>query len=626
MVIFSCTKKDFMFYVEKEVISNKVYYAYKQVMGKKSKLSQIKSWANSLPFMAEILEDLPDDVGIAMEYGIPLTSKRVDLMISGYDMMRKPVVMVVELKQWEYASTVPNLDAIVKTFIGDREICSLHPAYQVLGYKELMENYNVNINEKKIRVIPVVYLHNYDLREDDDLFDNKYRPYYKKVAMFGRRDTEDFKALVTNTIAYGDSLEVMKLIEESEIKPTKKLLDVMHNMLGSKKEFTLLDEQKEIAEEITRLARLCFTENKKKVVIINGDPGTGKSVLAINALSELLSKGLMGAYVSKNMAPRHVYKNKLIQGNEEVSVNELFKGSGFFFRDNDDKYDFLLVDEAHRLQEKSGLHNNVGENQIKEIINAAKLSVFFVDEKQIITLNDIGRVANIKNWAKEYKAEVYRYSLNSQFRCNGNDSYLDFVDKILYNKRGTFNFSFDFRVMDSPQELRDLIERKNTCNNARIVAGFCWNRKGSEADNQNYHDIVIGDFAMSWNLKHGEPFAIRESAINEIGCVHNVQGLEFDYIGVIIGPDLKYRDGRVITDFTERSFNEKSLYGIYVKIKKDKEYYEELADKIIRNTYRVLLTRGIRGCYVYACDKELQRHLVKILEIKNKTFLDVKIG
>lgn len=616
MILFSCLKKEFIEAINYGVISNRVYYAYKQKMGKKTKLSQIKSWANSLPFMKDILIDLPDDVGITIEYAIPLTSKMVDVIISGYDENKKPVIILVELKQWEYVYDVKDRDAVVKTLIGSKEINSLHPSYQVLSYKELMQNYNVNIDINKIKIIPLVYLHNYDLRSDDDILNKKFAPYYKKALMFGKNDIDELKSYIHDNIKFGDNLEVMQMIDNSEIKPTKKLLDVIGNVLETKKEFLLLDEQKVIMEEISKYAYMSFTDNKKRVMIIKGGPGTGKSVLAINALGELLSIGLMGAYVSKNMAPRAVYKTMVLNGDKKISINELFKGSGFFFRDKCNKYDFLLIDEAHRLQEKSGLHNNIGENQIKEIINAARLSVFFVDEKQIVTLKDIGRIANIKDWAKFYEALVIEMELNSQFRCNGSDNYLDFIDKLLYNKREKNCFNFDFQVMDSPHDLRELVIEKNTNNNARLVAGFCWTRNGKNADNQDYLDIKIDDFGMSWNLKHGEPFAIRENAINEIGCIHNVQGLEFDYIGVIIGPDLKYREGKIITDCKERASTEKSLYGLYVLMKKDKTYYQNLADTIIRNTYRVLLTRGIKGCYVYSVDKELQKYLKKIIKEK----------
>jgi len=203
--------------------------------------------------------------------------------------------------------------------------------------------------------------------------------------------------------------------------------------------------------------------------------------------------------------------------------------------------------------------------------------------------------------------------LISQFRCNGSDSYLDFIDNFLYNKKDKVNFHFDFRVIDTPCELYELVKKKNTSNNARLLAGFCWNRYSKQADNQDYHDIKIGDFSLSWNLKHGEEFAIRENAINEVGCIYNVQGLEFDYVGVIIGPDLYFKDRRLYTDYTKRASTEKSLYGLQVLLKEDKEKYEKLADTIIRNTYRVLLTRGMKGCYVYACDEKLQEHLKRIV-------------
>ncbi len=615
MIVFSCLKKEFMNYVKEGIISNKVYDAYKKIFNKKTKYNQIKAWANSLPQMAGILADLPDNTGITIEYGIPLTSKSVDMVISGYDINHEPTIILVELKQWSYTKLIKSVDGVVRTKIHNKEKNVLHPAYQVLSYAELLKGYNLTIEKEHIKVIPTVYLHNYDLNISDALFNIKYKPYYQKVHMFGRNEALELKELITSFLKYGDNLNVINKVDNSEIKPTKKLLNEIINMTKGNKVFNLLDEQKVIMENIITLAHQSFIENQKQTIIVKGGPGTGKSILAINALGELLSVGLMGAYVSKNMAPRKVYKNMIVNGSNEISVNELFKSSGYFFRDKKDKYDFLLVDEAHRLQEKSGLHNNLGENQIKEIINASKLSVFFIDEKQAITIKDIGTIKNIEYYAKMLKSKINTYELTSQFRCNGSDNYLGFIEALLYNKKEKPKFNFDFQVMTSPQELKDLITRKNTNNNARIVAGFCWPRKVYTADNQNYHDIKIGDFSMSWNLKHGEPFAIRANAINEIGCIYNVQGLEFDYIGVIIGPDLKYQNGKIITDYKARSNTEKSLYGLQTKIKENKDqkaYYENIADTLIRNTYRVLLTRGIKGCYVYACDKKLQQHLKKM--------------
>ena len=106
MIVFSCLKNEFMTYVREETISNKVYDAYKEIFNKRTKLSQIKAWANSLPHMAGIISDLPENTGITIEYGIPLTSKSIDMVISGYDLNHKPIIIIVELKQWSYTKLI----------------------------------------------------------------------------------------------------------------------------------------------------------------------------------------------------------------------------------------------------------------------------------------------------------------------------------------------------------------------------------------------------------------------------------------------------------------------------------------------------------------------------------------
>lgn len=614
MILLSCTKREFIQYIDEKNISNKVYDAYKNIFNQKTKLSQIKSWANSLPFLKEVLEAIPDDAGIAIEYGIPLSNKRIDVVISGYDITYRPVILIIELKQWKYAKCVKDQDACVRTRIGKTEKNVIHPAYQVLSYKELLKNYNPVIENQDIQIIPIVYLHNYEFKENDSLYESKYRPYYKKVLMYGKNEIDELKYTIENYICFGDNLKIINMTQHSDVKPLKKLTDALTSMIDTKKEYYLLDEQKVILEEIRRNVIDSYTDHKKRVILIKGGPGTGKSVLAIKALSELLKIGLIGSYVSKNMAPRNVYKSILSKENPGILVHEFFKTSSYLFRDFDNKYDFLLVDEAHRLQEKSGLRHHINENQIKAAIRTSRCCIFFVDEKQMITLKDVGTVSNIYHFANLFDADIQEYELKSQFRCQGSNHYLDFIESFLYNKNEKVNFHFDFQILDSPNKLYELIKQKNTSNNARLVAGFCWNRYSKEADNQNYHDIQLKDFSLSWNLKHGEEFALRENAIHEVGCVYNVQGLEFDYIGVIIGPDLIYRNRRVCTDYTKRASTEKSLYGLHVLLKENKEKYSKVADTIIRNTYLVLLTRGIKGCYVYACDEKLQEHLKRIVE------------
>lgn len=298
----------------------------------------------------------------------------------------------------------------------------------------------------------------------------------------------------------------------------------------------------------------------------------------------------------------------------------MFKGSGIYTDAPEGIVDTILVDEAHRLNEKSGMFQNMGENQIKEIIHAARCSVFFIDESQRVTISDIGSVAEIEKWASLAGAEITHLELVSQFRCNGSDGYLAWLDNTL-EIRETANWDlkdidYDIQIFDSPHEVRDLIiERNKESNNkARILAGYCWNWLKEGANNTDVHDIKIGDFEISWNLKNTQTFAIDEASVHEAGCIHTSQGLEFDYVGVIIGDDLRFDNGRVITDHTRRAKTDQSLKGIKKMYQEDPDKALAVADEIIKNTYRTLMTRGMKGCYVYCVDKKLAIYLRECLK------------
>lgn len=161
------------------------------------------------------------------------------------------------------------------------------------------------------------------------------------------------------------------------------------------------------------------------------------------------------------------------------------------------------------------------------------------------------------------------------------------------------------------------IEEKNAINNkSRIVAGYCWERPtGNTRNNSDYHEIKIPekDFEISWNLELGEAFAIGENSINEVGCIHTVQGLEFDYVGVIIGDDLRFENSHIITDYTKRAKSDNSLKGINKIVKEQgEEYANKIADNLIKNIYRTLMKKGMKGCNIYCTDKKLQEHLKDI--------------
>lgn len=294
----------------------------------------------------------------------------------------------------------------------------------------------------------------------------------------------------------------------------------------------------------------------------------------------------------------------------------MFKGSGSFVESAKNEFDVLLIDEAHRLNEKSGMFQNKGENQIKEVIYASKFSVFFIDESQRVTLKDIGTIAEIQNYISKAMAESEILELDSQFRCNGSDGYIAWIDDVLdirktANSEG-FDLDYDIRICDSQNEVRDLIFEKNKINNkARLLAGYCWDWIKEGKNKSDVFDIIVPeyDFAMSWNLGSSTTWAIDLDSVNEIGCIHTAQGLEFDYAGVIIGKDMSYKDGKIYTDVTQRAKTDQSIKGINKMIKEDFDKAMRVADEIIKNTYKTLMTRGQKGCYIYCEDKALSKYL-----------------
>ena len=616
MLVYSGIKTDFLHSVEEDTIADEIKKTILDKLGRKTPHSEYVSWVNSLKNMYIVMNDpqIPDDSGVAIEYNIPQTSKRVDFIVTGYDNADNPSAVVIELKQWEELKALEGVDALVETCIGNAMRQVVHPSYQAWSYAQLIKDYNATVQDMSVKVDPCAYLHNYQRVANDPIDSSWYKDYLQDAPAFTKGQAKQLREYIKKHIVKGDNKQVLYYVDQGKIRPSKSLQNSIAKMLQGNAEFIMIDEQKVVYEEIIRLSELCQKDGHKRTIICKGGPGTGKTVIAVNLLAELTKRNQLVQYVSKNSAPRQVYLRKLKGVMKKSSIDNIFKGSGNYTEAPSNMAGTLIVDEAHRLNAKSGMFHNLGENQIKEIIFASLCSVFFIDEEQRVTMDDIGSVDQIKRWARDNDSEVYEMELVSQFRCNGSDGYLAWLDDVL-QIRETANtdmdgIDFDIRICDTPNEVRDLIvERNKTTNRARMLAGYCWNWEKSQANNSNYHDIKIGDFEMSWNLEHGEPFAVADTSINEIGCIHTSQGLEFDYVGVIIGDDIRYENGEVITDFTKRAKTDNSLKGIKSLYKTNPEEAQKRADEIIRNTYRTLLTRGMKGCYIYCVDPELEQYL-----------------
>ncbi|MBQ2654615.1 MAG: DUF2075 domain-containing protein [Methanobrevibacter sp.] len=625
MIVYEATKSEFCDSVLAGSITDEIEHIYMAKIGK-SPESQIRSWRNSMQYMRTVLEDskIPDDCGVAIEFTIPTTSKRIDFILTGLNKFEDDSVVIIELKQWDWAEKVEGKDGIVKTVLGGGIHETTHPSYQAWSYASLIKNFNQTVEDDEIDLYPCAFLHNYDFKEDDPLTDEIYKPYFDEAPLYGQKDILKLREFIKKYVKYGDNRDILYRIDNGRIRPSKRLQDTLYSMLEGNEEFVMIDEQKVAYELAIEMARESYLDDKKRVLIVEGGPGTGKSVVAINLLVDIMQDEMNSVYVTKNTAPREVFYKKLKGGRFKVGwIKNLFKGSGTFINSKMNDYDAIIVDEAHRLTEKTGFFKK-GDNQIKEIINAGKFCVFFIDKFQRISIEDYGSIGEIRRFASEFDAEVKQIKLSSQFRCNGSDGYLSWLSDVLELEETAnfdgFDFDYDFRVVDSPSELKELIFKRNLENNkSRLVAGYCWEWKSEGKENTDVHDIVIDDFSMSWNLQNSKTWAIDDNSVNEVGCIHTSQGLEFDYVGVIIGEDMRFDGEHIVTDFNMRAGSDRSIFGIKKMYNEDSDKALKLADEIIKNTYRTLMTRGMKGCYVYCEDMLLQGYLKeKIISLNNQ--------
>ena len=620
MIVYNANKQTFVQDVRSGVIAAKILNLIREKGLNAGQDREFASWHNSMKFMRDIVDDseIDDEVQIAIEYNIPQTSKRVDFIIIGADEKNRENIVIVELKQWSKAEVVDDdMHFSVRTYVANDKRIVCHPSYQAYSYSRFLNNYSQAIHDGNIHLIPCAYLHNYLPAYKSALSAEIYKEWYTTAPFFIMDEVQQFnefvKESVTKKSAHGD---LLYQIENGRIRPTKSLQDALATMVRGTPVFDLLDEQAVCYDMCIRTMLQCLKDHKKRTILVQGGPGTGKSVLAVNLLMHFITSTCNAAYVTKNSAPRQAFLSILSQNKAEniAEISQLFRSPFGLSQVPANSYDCLIVDEAHRLVKKmyGDWH---GENQVKECINASLLTVFMLDEDQAVTTKDIGSVQEICRWCDELGSTIImreETKLTSQFRCNGSDAYIQFIDNLLQRKEESIavplsELNYDFRLFDDASQMREALREKNAINNkARMVAGYCydWNVKNRRGE----VDIELpGGFQAKWNLANDKIWAINPRSFEEVGCIHTAQGLEFDYVGVLIGKDLTYDkpSGRILTNKSAISKDDNSS-GI-------RGASEEDARRLILNTYKTLLTRGQKGYYVYCEDDALRDYFKKML-------------
>ena len=450
MIVYQSTKQGFRDDVFSNEIDKKILEAYKIHLGRSTSANETLSWKNSMSYMDRIMEDpdIPADAGISIEFQIPLTSKRIDFIITGLNEVQQEQVVIIELKQWSSAE-LTDKDALVKTRFQHGISETAHPSYQAWSYATLIKDYNQTVRDEQITLTPCAYLHNYP--KDQIITNPRYEPYITEAPPFFQSDAGKLREFIKKYVKYGDSKDILYKIENGRLRPSKQLADNLVSMLKGNQEFIMLDDQKVVYETALSMIRKASAD-KKQVLIVKGGPGTGKSVVAINLLVETTRNRLVSRYVSKNAAPRAVYAAKLAGTLRKNQIYNMFGGSGTFYNTPANTFDVLIVDEAHRLNQKSGLFQNQGEDQVREIIGAAKCVIFFVDDHQRVHIKDIGDSAYIEKTARSCHASIKKLELSSQFRCNGSDGYLAWLDNTL--QINDTQVYIDGKAIENPEEMQ----------------------------------------------------------------------------------------------------------------------------------------------------------------------------
>lgn len=556
------------------------------------------------------LSKLPDTCWILIEYNIPSTSKRIDFLICGHDQHNQKNFIIVELKQWEKATTT-DMPYLVNTFIHGNYHDVAHPSYQAYSYKHFLCDMSTAVYEKNIHPYSCAYLHNYKAGKKEPLLDKKYAEFYLDTPIFFKDDAPKLEKFFHEYVGHGNGDTIVQDFVSSKIKPSKKFIEYVSDLFQHNPAYILLDEQVIAYANIMKYA--CASD-KRTTIIVNGGPGTGKSVVAMNVFVDLLKSGKNALFV----APNSSFKTAMIdvlawhKVKAKNRLMKIFSGSTKFCEVSPLSYDVLIVDEAHRLKAK-GTYMYKGDSQVEDVIKASRVNVFFIDDEQRIRPNDEGSMDYVESVAKKNHSEVIKVELKAQFRCSGADGFVNWVEHTL-QIRDTANFdgwdkeSFEFKIMDSPQDLEKYIQRKRINGyTARIVAGFAWPWTAAKDGNPDAEiaDVKIAEYgyARPWNSRHDQyTWAIDESKSHQIGCIHTSQGLEFDYVGVILGRDIYYDpDTHTVNGDYENYYDKTGKSGLRNKPDELTQY--------IKNIYRVLMTRGIKGCTIFCCDKNLQAYM-----------------
>lgn len=580
--------------------------------------SEIRSWNRSIPALTGALLDAGlGQVEMLIEYGLPLTSKRADVVLAGtHPTTGEPSYVIVELKQWSEAHPDEDEDPVLCR-VDAYSHPVLNPIEQVRRYRDYLVSFNGALADHPKRVCGVAYLHNatefgvsgLDAGESDD-----------RARMYTAERRGKFLTFLQAKLAPASGAHAADDFLAGKVQPSKQLMAVAADEVRDREQFVLLDEQQVAYELVLRAVRDAHRSHHKEVLVVTGGPGTGKSVIALSVLGEMYRRGVSALHATGSQSFTKTMRK--VAGARKREVQDLFKYFNSFMTAEPNSIDVLLCDEAHRIRETSAnrytrAEHRTGKPQVRELIEVARVPVFLLDEHQVVRPGEMGTVEEIEAAAADMGLECRVVSLASQYRCGGSDAYLRWVVRLLgIEGEGPEPWESDDRmtleVVDSPAAMEEFLRAKRAQGyGARMSAGYCWKWSDAKPGQPLPSDVVIGDWQRPWNLKGdrsvmGAPpaalWATDPAGFDQVGCVYTAQGFEYDWSGVIIGPDLVWRGDQWVVDRTA------SRDPVFKRATPEAE-----VTRLVRNTYKVLLTRGMVGTVLYSTDAETQDKLRELV-------------
>ncbi|MGO1634847.1 MAG: DNA/RNA helicase domain-containing protein, partial [Corynebacterium variabile] len=557
--------------------------------------AEVRSWEKSVPELAKAINAAGlGDVTVLLEHQLPLTSKRVDAILAGtHPTTGEPSYVIVELKQWSTAHSFednPELVDVPGTLGAPRS----HPVLQVDDYRSYLTSFATILEEHPERVHGAVYLHNADSRlavaELDDLVSDS------DTKLFTGGEVSDFGDYLRRRLAAQPDPQPADELQNTSFAPSRLLLENAASEIREREEFVLLDRQRDALQLILHTVDQAQKSDRKRVIVVSGGPGSGKSVVALSALGELSRQGKRVMHATGSNAFTETYKR--VAGYRHKDTQQLFKYFNSFTNAEKHSLDVLIADEAHRIRETStnrytpAKQRAAARPQIDELIDVARTPVFLLDEYQVVRPGEMGSLFEITRFAEDKGLEVVHVQLTEQFRCGGSIGYTNWVEGVLgldgvldvpdmphasadalESKVSLEQSSIDYAdlslvqikrldpvnppllpedpnvaisVAESPQEMEDLLREKlDQGYSARMSAGYCWRwNKVNKGDTELREDITLGSWTRPWNNPESRAvgaapprfrWATAEGGFEQVGCVYTAQGFEYDWSGVIIG-------------------------------------------------------------------------------------------